>query len=296
MGEDASEERRLFERRGVPSVAYVASELGIVRVDFAPDRIGEFSLVERCPATGVAASAAVVAVATADAVLLNRGEGFEATGFGGAVAVGTDGGTVVAASPDGEIGRLDAGTEAGWETAGTVPSPQRFDGRLLAAGDGVYRVGGSGADDGSGAADGISRVGEGPAGDGAGGVRDVAAAGPYAATPAGLFRLDGGAWQCESDGEAAVIASDGERAHAVSGGRVFEREAEPAPEGGRWERLSLPDAGTVVDLAYGASLLAVTADGEFLLAPAADQATDGQAGWRSRTLGLRGAVGVAVVG
>jgi hypothetical protein len=106
MSEDASEERSLFERSREATAAYVAGDLGVVRVDLAPDRIGEFSLVERCTARGVAAGRSLVAVATPEAVLLNRGEGFADGGFGPAVAVGVDGGTVLAASPDGAVGRL----------------------------------------------------------------------------------------------------------------------------------------------------------------------------------------------
>lgn len=292
MGEDASDERRLFEPRGQQTAAYVASDLGVVRVDLAPDRIGEFSLVERCEAAAVAASDSLVAVGTPERVLIDRSDGFERVGFGPAVAVGVDGQTVFAADPNGAVGRLDAaavgeaGATDGWEHVGTVPEPRRFDGRLLAAGDGVYRVD-----------DERSRLDDAGSLESAG-ARDVAAAGPYAATDSGVFRLGGDAWQQEYEGAASVVASDGERTHALAAEGLLERDGGQSSDaaGGSWQRLALPDGAEPVDLAHGASLLAVTGDGRFLVAAADDQATDGRGGWRSRTLGVRGVVGLAVVG
>jgi hypothetical protein len=281
MGEDASEERNLFTRSRESTAAYVASDLGVVRVDLAPDRIGEFSLVERCNARGVAAGDALVAVATPEEVLLDRGDGFTDRGFGDAVAVGVDGGTVYAAAPGGEIGRLDASAESSdsWEAVGTAGEPRRFDGALLAAGDGVYRVG-----------DGLEPLGLGSA-------EDVAAAGPYAASGDGLFRRTDGDWQQEYEGAASIVAADGERAHAVGKSGLLERVSdESAGDATRWERLATPGNAVPVDLAYGACLYAVTAAGEFLLAAKKEQATDGQGGWRTRTLGVRGVTGLAVLG
>jgi len=292
MGEDASDERRLFEPRGQQTAAYVASDLGVVRVDLAPDRIGEFSLVQRCEAAAVAASGTLVAVGTPDRVLVDRGNGFERVGFGPAVAVGVDGGTVLAAGPDGTVGRLDAtavggaGGIDGWEVVGTVREPRRFDGRLLAAAGGVYRI-----DDERSRLDDVSSLDS-------VGARDVAAAGPYAATDSGVFRFDDDRWQQEYEGAASVVASDGGRTHALAADGLLERDGGQSSEaaGGSWERLALPDGAEPVDLAHGASLLAVTGDGRFLVAAADDQATDGRGGWRSRTLGVRGVVGLAVAG
>jgi len=281
MGEDASEERSLFERSRESTAAYVAGDLGVVRVDLAPDRIGEFSLVERYTARGVAAGRSLVAVATPEAVLLNRGEGFEDGGFGPAVAVGVDGRSVLAASPDGAVGRLDlpnGDADAEWEAIGTVSAPRRFDGALLAAGDGVYR-----------AADGLTSLGSAAA-------RDVAAAGPYAATDEGLFRHAGGEWHREHDTLASAVAADGERAHAITDAGVLERADESESAGDRWERLATPGHGHPVDLAHGPGLYAVTGTGEFLIAAEGEQATDGRGGWRSRTLGVRGVTGLAVLG
>lgn len=303
MGEDASEERNLFSEPRERTAAYVASELGLVRVDLAPDRIGEFSLVERCAATAVAASGAIVAAGTEDGVLVDSGDGFRASGFGPAVAVGVDGTTVVAAGPDGEVCRLDCSSgvdpessestddRPGWEYAGTARSPRRFDGRLLAGEGGVYRV----REDGD-----LEGVGIGLED-----VRDVASPGPFAATDGGLYRYDGDEWHRESDGRASIVASDGERAHAIDSEGLLERAVDRSggtPERGvdrsggegHWERQALPDGTQPIDLAYGASLYAVTAEGEFLVAAAGEQATDGRGGWRSRSIGVRGVTGLAV--
>jgi len=281
MGEDASEERNLFARSRESTVAFVASDLGVVRVDLAPDRIGEFSLVERCSARGVAAGDALVAVATPDGVLLDRGEGFADAGFGATVAVGVDDETVYAAAPGGKIGRLDASAEssAGWTAVGTAGEPRRFDGALLAAGSGVYRID-----------EGLESLGLHEA-------RDVAAAGPYAATEEGLFHSADGEWRGEYDGVASVVAADGERAHAVDGSGVLERVSDgSAGDAACWERPATPGSAMPVALAYGACVYAVTAAGEFLLAAEDDQATDGQGGWRTRTIGVRGVTGLAVLG
>jgi hypothetical protein len=280
MSGDASEKRNLFAEPREQTAAYVASELGVVRVDLAPDRIGEFSLVERCAATAVAASGSIVAAGTENAVLVDSGDGFQASGFGPAVAVGVDGTTVVAAGPDGEVGRLDRAASApgDWVTVGTVENPRRFDGGLLASESGVYRLRDGSELDAIGLAD----------------VRDVAASGPFAATDAGLYRHDGEEWRREYDGRASIVASDGQRAHAIDRDGLLERSAGRSSGAEGWDRRPLPDGTQPVDLAYGASLCAVTDDGEFLVAPAGEQATDGQGGWRSRSIGVRGVTGLAV--
>lgn len=292
MSEDASEERNLFAESREPTAAYVASDLGVVRVDLAPDRIGEFALVERCGATAVAASGSIVAAGTENAVLVDAGEGFRASGFGPAVAVGVDGTTVVAAGPGGEVCRLDWSSAAdrergesaddrpGWEYAGTARSPRRFDGRLLGADGGIYWV----RDDGD-----LEWVGIGLEG-----AQDVSSTGPFAATDAGLYRYDGEEWRREHDCAASIVASDGQRVHAIDRDGLLERSADRSGKAGGWERRSLPRGSQPVDIAYGASLCAVTDDGEFLVAPAGEQATDGQGGWRSRSIGVRGVTGLAV--
>lgn len=135
-------------------------------------------------------------------------------------------------------------------------------------------------------------------------MRDVAAAGPYAATDEGLFRCADGGWHCEYDSVASVVAATDGRAHAVDADGLLERGSGVAgpgdtpgtrDEGGRWERVATPGDASPVDIAHGPGLYAVTEAGEFLLAAADAQATDGRGGWRSRTLGVRGVTGLTVV-
>jgi hypothetical protein len=264
MGEDASEERQLFEPRDGGAVAYVTSELGLVRVDLGPDRIGEFSLVERCQATAVAVDASLAAVGTDDAVLLDTGDGFESTGFGPAVAVGVDDGTVLAAGPDGTVScRENDGT---WNSVGAVTDPQRFDGRYLAAGDGVYRVGTE-----------LERIYD-------GGARDVTDEGRRVATDDGLRRHEDGHWHREHDGAVSVVSGR----YALDAAGLLERS------GDRWKRVTTPADGDLVALVDGACLYAVTADGRFLVSVPGERATDGQEGWRSRTLGVRSVTDLGV--
>ena len=54
-GDDASDERRLFGEKREETVALLASELGIVRVELAGDRVGGFGFAGRCHATSVTA-------------------------------------------------------------------------------------------------------------------------------------------------------------------------------------------------------------------------------------------------
>jgi len=264
MGEDASEERRLFEPRDGGAVAYVTSDLGVVRVDLGPDRIGEFSLVERCQATAVAVDDSLAAVGTDDAVLMDTGDGFESAGFGPAVAVGVDDGTVLAAGPDGSVSRRE--NDGTWDSVGTVTDPQRFDGRLLAAGDGVYRVGTE-----------LERVYD-------GGARDVTGDGVRVGTDDGLFRHEDGHWHREHDGAVSVVS----RRYALDSEGLLELR------GGRWEQVATPAGGDLVALVDGACLYAVAENGRFLVSVPGERATDGQEGWRSRTLGVRGVTDLGV--
>jgi hypothetical protein len=76
------------------------------------------------------------------------------------------------------------------------------------------------------------------------------------------------------------VAATASQVHLSEDGDLYERS-----ENG-WRRCDLPVAEPVADVAYGESAYAVTEDGTFL-ANAGD-------GWRHRSLGLPGVVGLAV--
>jgi hypothetical protein len=251
-------EKRVYADTREETVVFVAGSTGVTRVAVAGDQVGRFSLAEQCDARDVAGADGRLLVATATDVLVGTGDGFAATGFGPALAVGIDDGTPVAAGESGAVARLAGDT---WDEVATIPDVRAIDGPLLGAADGLYRADAgydhAGLDD----------------------VRDVAAAGPYAATGSGLFRRHDG-WEQLFGGEFDVVAATDTAAHAV-GSAVWVRT-----DDGAWATTDLPADSPVVDVAYGTVPYAVTADGTLLVAVSGDSSPDGTAGWRSRTLGL----------
>jgi|AntDeeMinimDraft_4_1070355.scaffolds.fasta_scaffold00142_26 hypothetical protein len=262
-------EKRVYEARREATRGYVASGVGVAHFDASDDQVGRFGLDHQCIARDVAGADGRLLVATDEDVFVGDDGAFESTGFGPAVAVAV-GDELLAAGPDGRVARLDDGA---WETAGRVASVRAMDGDLLAAADGVYRAERA---DGWG----LSHAGLED-------VRDVAAVGPLAATDSGLYAPDtaNGGWNRVLEGRVSVVASDGEHAHAVVDGTLFERVD------GAWRDADAP-TGTVVDVAYDRGTFAVTDDGRVLLDPVS--AKDGSPGWRTRSLGLTDVVGVAV--
>ncbi|MFB6164638.1 MAG: hypothetical protein ABEJ31_05720 [Haloarculaceae archaeon] len=266
--EDISiDEKRVYGEKAGRTDLAVATGLGLAVVSVSDDLIGEFSLARRCTAVDVAAGTDALAVATDEDVRLFDGESFTATEFGPAVAVGVSDGAVLAADPDGRVRRLDAVDDpaaAEWTALGTVGAVRAIDGGLVGAADGVYRVDGddlsfAGLDD----------------------VRDVSAAGtPLAATGDGLYYLGPG-WAQAVAGEFAVVASDGERAHAATADALYERVD------GEWRERSVPVEEAIAALTHGQGTYAVTDDGTVLV--------DVGDGWRDRALGLRDVAGVAIV-
>jgi len=267
------DEKRVYTDQSETVDAYVAADLGVAVARVSRDKIGEFSLVERCTARDVAATAHGIAAATAEDVLVGDDGGFEATGFGPAVAVtGYDGG-VLAAGEDGRLARYDGS----WDAIDTVEDVRALDADLVAAADGVYRLGD----------DGLAAVGLDDA-------RDVAAAGvPLAATPDGLYRLGAG-WMQAADGAFDVAASDpvtaeaGDlgRAHAATADALYEHA--DGDDADAWAARDLPVEDAVVDVAYATdSVVVLTADGAL--------AADAGDGFRHRSLGLRAASALAVV-
>ncbi|CQH61573.1 uncharacterized protein HHUB_3487 [Halobacterium hubeiense] len=266
-------EKRVYTDQSETVDAYVAADLGVAVARVSQDKIGEFSLAERCTARDVAATARGVAAATDEDVLLGDDDGFAETGFGPAVAVTGYDGDVLAAGKDGRLARYDGS----WESVGTVADVRALDADLVAAADGVHRL----------TDDGLSAVGLDDA-------KDVAAAGvPLAATPDGLYRLGAG-WMEAIEGAFEVATSDpvtadaGElgRAHAATADSLYEHA--PGDDADAWRARELPVEDAVVDVAYATDAVVVlTADGAL--------AADAGDGFRHRSLGLRAASALAVV-
>lgn len=276
--------KRVYDDRREETVAYVASETGLVRVAVAGDQVGRFSLARREPVRDVAvveraatADGDERAVVTAGADVVVDGE---PTGFGAAVAVGGDAaGAILAADEAGRVARLIDEARAngagetepdGWTTLGRTGTIRAVDAGLVAAADGVHRA----------TADGLAPAGLTDA-------RDVAGGGvPLAATGDGLYALGNG-WLSRLDGpfRAVAAAPDG-RAVAV-GDALHVRGS----DGEGWTRIDLPDgvdAPDVVDVGVGPDArYAVTADGVVL--------ADAGEGWRRRSLGVTGVRRLTVV-
>ncbi|WP_265109352.1 HVO_0234 family beta-propeller protein [Halosolutus halophilus] len=285
------EEKRVYGDRSGAVDAYVTSSIGVVRVRVAGDAVGEFGLCDRCDARDVAATRtgddAAVAIATDEDVRVLDGtpasesEGeraddatFVGTGFGPAVAVGYDGRALLAADADGRVARR---TGDDWETLedGAIETVTAIDGDLVGTGTGVYRVHANGLDH-AGLTD----------------VRDVSAAGiPLAATADGLYKLGNG-WMAIRDEPFDVVAADplGDRgrlgrAHAVADRTVYAHD----PADDEWRAMDEPPE-TVVGIAYGESVYAVTERGTFCAA----NDGDGPGTWRSQTIGVGDVTGIAV--
>lgn len=310
-------EDRVYDERAGKQLVFAGTGLGVAVVETSGDAIGRFRLVQECDVRDLAGEGGWLAVATPEDVLARAvgeddescassedsprdedapddedapvGEGGDdqwvETGFGPAVAVGFDAGDLLAAAPDGELGRVVdvAADPTDWLAVAEVDGAVRaLDGPLVGASDGVYRF----------TPDGIFDVGLAD-------VRDVSAKGvPLAATGDGLFRLGNG-WLRELDDGVDVVAgvgggdgggSDGGRdgggddggdggdalalGHAAADDRLYEYRAGSA---GGWRERTTP-AGPVVDVAYGERTYALASDGTFLL----DRGDE----WATRALGL----------
>lgn len=254
------DEKRVYDGDERSTTVYVAASTGVVAVSVVAERVGEFALAARCTARDVAAGPAGVAVATDDAVLLAPdGDSFVETGFGAASAVAVHGEDVLAATDDGAVARYRDGE---WRDLGAVTAVASMDGDLLATADGVYRA----------LEDSLRHAGLASA-------TDVAAAGvPLATTTEGLFQLGNG-WMDVADGEFRFVASDPGaadgrlgRAHAGTDAVLY------AHHDGDWTSATQLER-PIVDVAYGDTVYAVSADGRF--------AAEGPDGWRHQELGVR---------
>ncbi|QDX40331.1 hypothetical protein [Salarchaeum sp. JOR-1] len=254
------DEKRVYAEKEGSEVVLVATGMGVASVSVSADQIGRFGLAHRCTARDVAARSGEGAVATDDAVVVSRDQDeFEEIGFPDPIAVGYGSGLFAVDSS----GTLAEYADGDWVERGCLSDARAIDGDLVAAADGVHRI----------TAGGVEHAGLDDA-------NDVAAADPYAATAEGVFRLGNG-WLNELSGDATAVTADGERAHAVVDGALYERTAD-----GWRERLADTDAA-LVDAAHGdGAVYAITADATLLV--------DAGDGWRSRNLGLRDVAGIAV--
>lgn len=285
------DEKRVYTEDAGTETVYLATGLGVVAVAVSDDLVGEFGIAHRCAARDVATAGPLVAVAADEAVrLADRNESgagdaaggttvvaaeglsFAETDFGPATAVGFDDGALVAGDGDGRVARLadptpDAADDAEWTDLGTAGSVRAIDGGLVAAADGVYRLGSSslthtGLDD----------------------ARDVDAE-PLVATGSGLYKLGNG-WMDVLDGPVDAVDAAGERAQAVRDGDLYVRTAAGAAQ--EWRAEELPVDEPVAAVTHGIdAAYAVTEDGTFAV-----RLPDGE--WRYRGVGVRDVVAAAV--
>ena len=268
----------MYGDRREETVAYLATAQGVATVRVSGDQVGRFGLAHRTDARDVATVDGAVVVATDEAVLVGREE-FEPLEFGPAAAVGTDReGDVLAAAESGRVARYRDGE---WVDLGTVAAVRAIADGFVAAADGVWRVDG----------DGLVSAGLDAA-------RDVAVADgvPLAATDDGLYRLGNG-WLCEREGAFTTVAADADY-HAADPSHALAHAATPtdlyAFHGEEWRPLDLPTDESVVDVAYGECVYAVTDRGTFLVDADPERTPDGTGGWRSRSLGLPDVTALAV--
>ncbi|MFD1598671.1 HVO_0234 family beta-propeller protein [Halobellus rarus] len=285
------DEKRVYTDNSGTETVLLATGLGVVSVSVSDDLIGEFGLRCRCEARDVATAGSLVAVATDEDVLLaDRSDGdgerdaetssaapqidFAETGFGPATAVGFDDGSLLAGDGEGRVARRVGnddghGTEsAAWTDVGTTGPVRALDGGLVAAADGVYRMGSGG----------VAHAGLDDA-------RDVDAE-PLVATGAGLYKLGNG-WMDVLEGSVEAVDAVRERGLAAVDGALYARGLDSGESGDasggrdRWVEEKLPVGGDVVAVTHGVEAsYAVTADGTLAVRLPGDE-------WRYRVLGVR---------
>ncbi|MFC7056882.1 HVO_0234 family beta-propeller protein [Halovenus salina] len=271
MGDDASDERHLFGERRETATGFLASAMGVVRVELAPDRLGGFGIVERCHAADIAAGGGELAVATEEDVLLagESRETFTPLGFGPAAAVGIEDETVYAASPEGTVAATPLtavdGTATEWDRRGEVSGPSSFDGSVLATASGVVRV--APAFEALGL-DGATDVTQGES--------------LLAGSPDGLFEYDNGEWLRRFDRPIRQVVAGEDAVFVVTEtGQLF-RDADTL-----WTEVSLSEGTRAAAVAPGRSLYVVTEAGDVFISAEPTAATDGFGGRESEPLGVR---------
>jgi hypothetical protein len=330
-------EKRVYDSAEGRSRLAVATGHGLAVVGISADVIGEFGLAQNEPVRAVApvGDGRLLVAAPEDLLVVALGEdgvaetvGLAGTGAGPTAAVTVADDAVIAAGTDGVVRRAPlsavrgvlesaaamedgspsedgATTEAGspvdgdavaWTELGEA-TVRAADGRLLAADDGVYRVGERGID--HVGLDDVRDVAA-PAGVGAGS--------PFAATADGLYRLGPG-WTEERAGSfdlvaAADSAENGPPADGSTDSRSPRSHAGTADDdllartGGGWTPVEWPARSAPAGIAYGTDADAAGADDEpptFAVAADGTVLADAGEGWRTRSIGLPDVEGCAVV-
>ena len=280
------DEKRVYAGSAGRTDAYVATGAGIVRVSLSADKIGAFDMVARDAARDVAVLARgegsdLVVAATPDGLsvaAVGDDPEFALVDDDPAIAVGVASGRegVIVAREDGAIERVgfadDGAAIASTTRFGSVADPHAVDGALVAAAEGVFRVG----------EDGLTDVGLDDA-------RDVAGAGMLlAATGAGLYWLGNG-WMTAREAAADAVAADGD-GHAmavVDGDLLVHSDASGEWGEETWAVAELPVDEDAVALGYGPGVSVAVTEAGTLCVDAGD-------GWRHQVVGVRDVNGVAL--
>jgi hypothetical protein len=284
------DEKRVYSATEEKTEVFVATDVGVARVECSGDLVGGFGLVQRCSANDIAASGDRLAVATDEDVLVWNGNEnvFEQTGFGPASAVGYHD-TLIGAGE----GLVAQYIDSSWNTLGDLDDVRAIDGDLLAATSGVFRSGSNG----------IFSVGLDDA-------RDVSTATiPLVATAHGLYQLANG-WVDVLGGDVSLVASDGRHTHAVADEALYVRGSESDMgendvDENEWKQVEIPVEERIAGIAYGTSgaIYASTVDSTFLVGSSENSGnregdengeTDENNGWYTRSLGLPDVCGLAV--
>lgn len=263
------EEKRVYDTSTGKTDVFVATGVGIARVECSGGLVGGFELVHRCTGTDITATDGQIAVGTKADVLVWRDGAFVSSGFSPVTAVGFHDG-FVAGGPD-RIARYVEGEWIDLRVSGTdngTPPVNAIAGPLVAADDGVYRI-----EDGTLSSVGLDNV------------RAVSVGSvPLAGTTDGLYQLKNG-WETVLDGAVHCVESDGTRVHVGTDDGLFVRDTRPETSE-QFEQVALPVTERIAGVAYGESTYAVTVAGTFLI--------ESEGEWRARSIGLPDVCGVAV--
>jgi len=262
------DEKRVYADQTGTETLLVGTDRGLAAVAVSGDQIGEFALCTTTEVRDVAVSGGTAAVADREDVrTTDAGQDavggdptFTETGFGDAVAVGYDAGTLLAVGPEGRVAARDGDA---WTDCGIVPEARRADGSLLATVDGVYRVA-----DGNAAHAGLDDA------------HDVSSTGPWAATDDGVYRLGNG-WLAELDSRATAVAARADHAAVVVDDTLYEHD------GDGWRERACP-LTDLADVDYGAGAL-------YVVDSRGTVAVDAGHGWRTRAIGLPGVAAIATI-